>query len=422
MINEGSLSRFEPLGNGLLKPIYSDYSFGNIPNTVHYLLTGERLGPILPEDCFGGSYPKPDKVVLFFIDAFGWKFWQDHWRDFAPMRRVVENGMLTPISALFPSTTAASVTTMNLGVLPAQHAIYGWSIYVPAYGEVIQTLPFMPLGRHPRDACLEKGYAIEDMFACHETAHQRLGRHGVRSIQFAHRDYSASAYNSVASAGAEIIPHFTLAEAMVQLKEAITSLEGKAWLNFYWASLDSIAHAYGPGSKYHAAEIASFWQTFEAILCGLDSTNTLFLFTADHGQVYADRDETVYINERLPALAGCLPMSPTGNLIYPNGSPRDLFLHVRPERREDVLATLKTAFSDIAHIMTVDALLGMQLFGPDPIAPELRRRLGDIVILPYDGQFVMWREPGLMENRFYGHHGGLAPAELITVLGAASSL
>jgi len=31
-------------------------------------------------------------------------------------------------------------------------------------------------------------------------------------------------------------------------------------------------------------------------------------------------------NERFPELVGCLPTSHTGNLIYPNGSPRDLFL------------------------------------------------------------------------------------------------
>ena len=137
MINDASLARFQPFGPALLKPIYADYSFGNIPNTLHYLLTGEKLGPLLPADCFGGAYPKPEKIVLFFIDAFGWKFWQEHWERWPAMRRIVENGVLTPISALFPSTTGASVSTMNLGVLPAVHALYEWNVYIPAYGEVI---------------------------------------------------------------------------------------------------------------------------------------------------------------------------------------------------------------------------------------------------------------------------------------------
>ena len=62
------------------------------------------------------------------------------------------------------------------------------------------------------------------------------------------------------------------------------------------------------------------------------------------------------------------------------------------------------------------------LFGPGPIGPELRRRLGDILILPYRDHFIWWREQGLMANTFHGHHGGLLPEELITVLGAVDSL
>ena len=148
----------------------------NIPDTIEYLLTGARRGPLLPPDCFGGTYPRPDKVVLIFVDSFGWQFWQDYHARFRATSRVVQQGTLTPVSALFPTTTAASVSTMNLGVLPSQHALYEWNIYIPAYGEVIQSLAFSPLGRHPNDACLRKGYDPGKLLEVHETVHQRLGR------------------------------------------------------------------------------------------------------------------------------------------------------------------------------------------------------------------------------------------------------
>lgn len=422
MINDAPLARFQPFGPALLKPIYADYSFGNIPNTLHYLLTGEQLGPLLPADCFGGSYPRPEKIVLFFIDAFGWKFWQEHHERLPAMRRITQGGVLTPISALFPSTTAASVSTMNLGVLPAVHALYEWNVYIPAYGEVIQTLPFRPLGHEPANACLARGYDPAALLAVHETMHQRLGRHGVRSIQFANLSYADGAYNRIIHAGAEVIRHYTLAEQFVHIRDALGAVKGKALLSSYWASIDSIAHTYGPGSPHHAAEIASFWQTFEAVLGGLESRDTLFLFTADHGQVRGVASETIYINEQLPALADCLAISPTGRTIYPNGSPRDMFLHVKPERREEALAALSVRFAGIAEVMPVEAALAEQLFGPEPVSAELRRRLGDILVLPHDGHFIWWRERGLLENRFNGHHGGLAPAELISALGVTGAL
>jgi len=422
MINDGPLARFPPLAHGLIKPLYADYAFGNIPNTIEYLLTGARRGPLLPPDCFGGSYPPPQKVVLFFIDSFGWQFWQEYHRRFRTTARIVEQGTLTPISALFPSTTAGSVSTMNLGVLPSAHALYEWNIYIPAYGEVIQSLAFTPLGRHAPDACVRLGYDPARLFEVHETVHQRLARHGVRSIQFAHRSYAGSAYNSVASVGAEMVRHGTLAEALVQLKEAVSATTGKALLGFYWAAIDSIAHSHGPGTSYHAAEIASFWRTFDEVFRDVDSADTVYLFTADHGQVYGDIRDTIYLNERIPELAGCLAVSPTGNPIYPNGSPRDVFLHVRHERKAEVIDLLHRHLDDIALIMPMEAAVEQGLFGPQPVCAELRRRLGDILILPDRNHFIWWREPGRMENIFYGHHGGLSPEEVITVLGAIDAL
>lgn len=422
MINEASLARFQPLAEGLIKPFYADYAFGNIPCTIEFLLTRISRGAPLSPECFGGAYPEPRKIVLIFVDSFGWQFWQQYHRRFRTTTRVVEQGTLTPISALFPSTTAASVATLNLGVLPSVHALYEWNIYIPAYGETIQSLAFAPLGKHVSDSCLDKGYDPGAMLAVHETLHQRLRRRGVRSIQLAHRSYADSAFNSIACAGAEVVRHSTLAEALVQLKEALRTVEGKALLGFYWAAIDSTAHVYGPGSPHHAAEIASFWRTFDEVMQDIDSPDTLYLFTADHGHVYADAQQTVYLNERWPELAGALAVSPTGNPIYPNGSPRDIFLHVRPERRAWALKLLCRELAGIAHVSSMDAALAAGLLGPLPVAEELRRRLGDILILPRLGHFVWWREPRVMDNRFHGHHGGLTREEAITVLGAIETL
>jgi len=422
MLNEAPLSQFQPLGGGLVRPIYADYSFGNITNTIEFLLTGEARRPLLPADCFGGDYPRPEKVVVFFVDSFAWQFWSQYRRRYRTLSRVSEEGTLTPLSALFPSTTAASVSTMNLGVLPAQHALYEWNIYIPAYGEVIQSLAFTPLGRHPPDACLGLGYDPGKLLEVHETVHQRLKRRGVRSIQFAHRSYATSAYNRVASAGAEIVRHTTLAEALVQLKECLLGTPGKALLSFYWAAIDSIAHTHGPGSSYHAAEIASFWHTVDAIFDGLPASDTLYLFTADHGQVRADARDTLYLNEAFPAVADCLPRSPTGKPIYPNGSPRDVFLHVRPERRADVLGLLQRELGTEALVLPIEEAAAKGLFGSGTISDELRRRLGDILVLPYLGRFIWWREPGRLENHFHGHHGGLTPEEMTTLIGVIDHL
>src|SRR5262249_53988048 len=115
MINSAPLARFRALDDGpLLRPIYADYAFANIPQTLEALLTGAPRVR-LPPDCFGGAYPAPDKIVVILLDAFGWECWLAHHHRFRATRRVVERGALTPISALFPSTTSAAISTLHLG-------------------------------------------------------------------------------------------------------------------------------------------------------------------------------------------------------------------------------------------------------------------------------------------------------------------
>jgi hypothetical protein len=421
MINDHVLGRFGTLAPGLLKPIYADYAFANLASTIHYLLTREQLGPLLPADCFGGSYPSPRRIVLVFIDSFGWEVWQRYQDCSRITRAVVERGMLTPVSALFPSTTAASVTTLNLGCLPATHGVYEWNMYVPAYGETIQSLSFSLLGGEPGSAA-RQGHDVRDLVEPIETAHQRLARHGVRSIQLAHRGYARSLYNSVVSEGAEVIAHGSLPEALVHLRMVLEKVPEPCLVNLYWAGLDTAAHVFGPGTPVHDAEVRAFWATMDELLSGLDCRETLFLFTADHGHVHVPAGETLYINERWPELADSLAVSPTGRTIWPNGSPRDMFLHLKLDRRAATLAMLREKLRGVAEVLPVEEGLELGLFGPDGVGPTLRPRLGDVVILPHPGHFVWWREKGLLENRFHGHHGGLSPAELVSALGVVDSL
>jgi len=423
MINDRSLSRFAPLGEHLLRPVYADYAFANIPRTIEALLTGERGGPLLPADCFGGSYPAPAKVVLFLIDSFGWAFWQRHAERWPALRRIGERGIVTPISALFPSTTAASVTTINFGVPPAQHALVEWNLYIEAYGEVIQSLPFVGLGRQPDNLQATKGYDPRHLLAAHETVYQRLAARGIPAIVFCGRDYAFSPFNRMAATGAEVVAYSTLAEALLALRTRLEATTGPAYLYFYWPDIDAIAHTYGPNSRYHELEIANFWLTFAAVFdAPRRHADTLFLFTADHGQVYGDPARTVALNHALPELVPALRRTPSGGLIYPTGSARDVFLHLQPERVAEMRARLSELLAGIAEVMSIDEALALGLFGPPPYAAEFRRRLGDLLILPYAGRYVWWHEPGVLENRFYGHHGGLAADEVITVLAATDEL
>jgi hypothetical protein len=361
-------------------------------------------------------------VVLFLIDGFGWDGWRQGIEESAYCADLASKGVLTPLSALFPSTTAAAVSTINLGVPPARHALFEWHLYFEEYGEVIQTLPFTPPGLPVYDGCKALGWDPSHLLAEKETVYERLGGHGIECLQFVNRTYAGSAYNSLIGRGAKALPYATLPQALVNLREAIDAADEPTYAYFYWAEIDTIGHINGPGSAQHRAEVQAFWRTFGAMLNGWAPPDTLFLFTADHGQIYSNPDETVHLNEAVPEIERLLAVGPHGGPVYPGGSPRDLFLHVREGLVDETCQVLEETFGDYASVLTTAEALEAGLFGPPPYAPEFLRRLGQVLLLPAPGRCIWWREEGKFSNRFRGHHGGLTPAELTTVLLATTSL
>src|SRR3954451_15796858 len=97
------------------KPLYSSYCFSRIPATINYLLTGQD-GQTLPMDVLGKLPTRYRRVILLFVDAFGWRFFERYADDYPFLRRFVEEGVVSQLTAQFPSTTAAHVTTIHTGL------------------------------------------------------------------------------------------------------------------------------------------------------------------------------------------------------------------------------------------------------------------------------------------------------------------
>ncbi len=126
MLNQNSIEAVEAsvFSCSFRKPLYESYCFSNIPGTIEKLLTGETERNQLPGDTLTGkSY---DKVVLFFIDAFGWRFFE-HYKDRYPvLKRFLEHGIASKITSQFPSTTAAHATTMHSGLRVDESGVFEW--------------------------------------------------------------------------------------------------------------------------------------------------------------------------------------------------------------------------------------------------------------------------------------------------------
>ncbi|HBE29173.1 MAG TPA: phosphodiesterase, partial [Ktedonobacter sp.] len=124
-----------------VKPLYDNYCFSNIPQTIRYLLTGAGQSA-LPLDVFGNLPTKYDRVILFFVDAFGWRFFERYAEKYEFLKTMLKHGVISKMTSQFPSTTAAHTTSIHTGLNVGQSGIYEWQYYEPIVDDIILPLFF----------------------------------------------------------------------------------------------------------------------------------------------------------------------------------------------------------------------------------------------------------------------------------------
>ena len=384
-----------------VKPRYDSGGFAGIPDRI----TGAFAS---------GNY---DAVVLFLVDGFGWRFFE-RFQDATFLKRIAKQGRVEKLISQFPSTTAAHLTTIHTGWNVGQSGVYEWIYYEPQLDALIAPLLFSYAGSYYRNDLSSTGIHPPLLYP-RGLFYPELKKQGVNPYVFGMREYTPSTYSNVVMAGADINPYKTLAESFVNLGMLLKEQTAPAYVHLYFDKIDSIAHSYGPTAPQTEAEIETFLLIleyyFERIFKG--QKRILFLMTADHGQVEVDPETTIYLN-REPRFSGIdrfLKTNRRGQLLVPAGSARDMFLYIKDDLIDEAQSFLAPRLDGKADVMRTETLIENGYFGPE-VSSRFRERVGNLVILPYRYESVWWYEKDKFEQQFYGHHGGLTPQEMETVL------
>jgi len=399
--------------DNFVKPQYNSRCFSDIPQTIKDLLLGTTASPLASlSENLTRTY---DTVILFFIDAFGWRF-IEQFNDHPFLQTMAQDGVITKITSQFPSTTSAHTTSIHTGQAVGQSGIFEWQYYEPQLDAIIAPLLFSYAGATERDT-LPETVNPRDLYPA-GTFYQDLGRAGISSHVFQYRAFTPSTYSNVMFDGAQTHPYLTFPEALTNLQELLTGKrQHPTYIFLYLSSIDTICHRYGPSSLQAAAEIDAFLTSMDRLflqkLIG-KLGNTLFMLAADHGQVDVDPQTTIYLNVD-PAFIGIkdyLKSNRQGELLVPAGSVRDMFLYIHDQLLDEAHDFLARRLEGRAKVCKTQDLITEGLFGPEPLSPAFHSRVGNLVILPYQHGTVWWYEPGKFEMNLYGHHGGLTKEEM----------
>ncbi|MDN6178050.1 MAG: alkaline phosphatase family protein, partial [Micrococcaceae bacterium] len=334
------------------------------------------------------SLPKARKVCVVMADGLGKSLLKARSGHAPFLRSKLANSRT--LDASFPTTTAASLSSLGTGVPPGRHGIVGYDVVDPAVPRVVNMLGNWPEDLDP--AVWQPYPTVMDQASEHvHVATASLPR------------FSDSALTRASLKGGEFLPAGT-PQARVRAATEALAAHDRSLVYCYWNELDKAGHKFGSDSPQWLSELEELDANMRTLAQRVPA-GTLLLLVADHGMVDV-RPEARIDYSRDPELLEGIALTA--------GEPRAVQLHFSHDATEATRAALirnwKEAFGAKAWVITRDEAIDHGYFGE--VDERVRSRIGDVLVLAsgelalFDGRRV---SPRAME--MIGQLGSLTRAE-----------
>ena len=130
------------LGDGLVYPNYAGYALSNIPASIPGWLGLETKlpQPPLAGEILQNTHGPYQNVILFLLDGLGLLNLQgmlertEDYPALAAWPRLLEGGLLAPLTSVALSTTSAALTSVWTAAAPSQHGVLAYEMYLKEFG------------------------------------------------------------------------------------------------------------------------------------------------------------------------------------------------------------------------------------------------------------------------------------------------
>lgn len=314
-----------------------------------------------------------------------------------------DRAQLIEATTIFPSTTAAAITTLNTARTPQEHGNMAYFIWLEEFGAVTQMLRWGP-GVTRRGSYFDDRRIDPRQYVKVPSVHARLRQRGGASWVIEPEIFRNEAMTRMHAADAEYAGYYLPSSMSVRLRDLLERRpwgDAPAYVYAYWAGIDSVAHVSGPQSADHATEAALFDRALERALASRPPGDTLVMLTADHGHAFTDPDRLIDLvgDEELRSLLR--------NPIA--GEPRLAFLHT--DQADKVKQHLERRYPETFFFLDREEAIAAGLFGRGD-RQIARQRVGDVLaMLGGDRAASIVKVEG-QTFRHRGSHGGMSPEEM----------
>lgn len=289
---------------------------------------------------------------------------------------------------VFPSTTAAALSSLLTGTDPGVHGIVGYRARVPG----TDLAPNQLHGWETDGLDPHTWQRSEPLFARHAAA-------GHPSFVVSRPSYTGTGFTEATLRGAEFFPSDDLDER-VRLAADLAARHPGSITYLYAPELDTAGHRDGWESDRWTDTLERVDAAARRLADGIDA-HTGVLVTADHGMVDVPAHKHVLLRAGDALLDG---------VEIVGGEPRMLHLYTAEGRADAVAAVWRESEAARAWVMTRDEAVDAGLFGR--VDDEVRPRIGDVLVAAR-GRFAYYddREADKRPQRMLGQHGSLTDEE-----------
>lgn len=295
--------------------------------------------------------------------------------------------------SVFPTTTAAALTSLMTGTDPGEHGIVGYRVRVPDTGVLSNQLT---------------GWETDGLdpatWQRRPTLFESAAARGVEGVVVSREEYRHSGFTRAAFRGSAFDAAASFADRLGLALEHATARPQRV-VYAYAPELDSAGHRFGWESDEWIAALEEVDAAVRSLAAQLPA-DVGVLVTADHGMVDVPRSGHILLRDGDELVADVAAIA---------GEPRMLHLYAEPGRAAHVLERWRAAESGRSWVMARDEAIGLGLFGE--VHPEVRDRIGDVLVAAR-GRIAYYddRLTDKASQRMIGQHGSLTPVERLVPL------
>lgn len=360
-----------------------------VPDMVASVSAAARTSASAPS--VSGSLPSARSAIIVVIDGLGaanLAARAGHARFLASVMRKKDVAR-----SVFPTTTAAALTSLMTGTDPGEHGIVGYRVRVPDTGVLSNQLT---------------GWESDGLdpatWQRRPTLFETAASHGVEGFVVSREEYRHSGFTRAAFRGSAFDAAASFADRLgVALDHATSGAHRLVYA--YAPELDSAGHRYGWESDEWIAALEDADAAVRSLASALPA-DVGVLVTADHGMVDVPRTGHILLRDADALVADVAAIA---------GEPRMLHLYAEPGRAARVIARWRAAESGRSWVLARDEAIAAGLFGE--VDPEVRDRIGDVLVAAR-GRIAYYddRLSDKASQRMIGQHGSLTSAERIVPL------